>query len=551
MTRLALSNKASCLGDTNILPETIKAAIAHIKSKKSDGVYDFMSDHFINAPDILCLQLSRLLSSCLCHGYIPHCLLLSTLVPIPKEQMGDLTTSNNYRGIALCALIMKIFEYVFLNNHPDSFASNENQFAYKKKSSTTDCTWVAREVISYYTRNGSNVFACFLDCSKAFDKIRFDILFDKLISKGVSPILIRFLMYSYMNSTVRVRWNGAYSDVFNVVNGVRQGAVLSPFLFNIYTEDLISKLKLDGKGCWVGSEYYGALLYADDILLLAPSVSALQCMVLKCEIFGKKNGIDFNLKKYVCINFHLHHECLSSNTVLIKLNGAILSWSLQVKYLGHTLSCCGDFEKDINIKKGQFIACVNNINTEFSFSTPCVKMKLLSAYGTSFYGSNLWNLYGKAAKTLYTSWNIAIRRTLKIPYRTHTRYLNKLSGLHHIHFTLKRRFINFIQRLFMSDNLLIKNMLHYTTSTCLSPTGCTLSRIIQEFDVFSFTHIHWYLDNLSKIMLDKYIEKSNLSATDTVNCNVVQEMMNCLQGSNTCVLSLSECAELLEFVAVS
>ena len=97
-----------------------------------------------------------------------------------------------------------------------------------------------------------------------------------------------------MNSQVRVKWKSSMSTTFNISNGVRQGAVLSPLLFNIYIDELIDDLKHDGRGCWIGSVFYGVLVYADDILLLAPTVSALKSMIKTCENFGNNAGLEFN-----------------------------------------------------------------------------------------------------------------------------------------------------------------------------------------------------------------------------------------------------------------
>ena len=96
----------------------------------------------------------------------------------------------------------------------------------------------------------------------------------------------------------------------------------------------------------------------------------------------------------------------------VPLNNKLLTWNKTVKYLGHTLNCCNTFENDISVRKGQFIACINNILTEFGFAHPKVKMELLRIYGMSFYGCTLWNLYGNAAKKLYTTWNIHIRKII-------------------------------------------------------------------------------------------------------------------------------------------
>mgnify|MGYP000338137030 CR=1 FL=1 len=197
-------------------------------------------------------------------------------------------------------------------------------------------------------------------------------------------------------------------------------------------------------------------MYADDILLLAPTVSALKSMIKTCENFGNNAGLEFDSKKTACVTFHHVGSCAASQGApTISLDGTPLKWCKYVKHLGHTMSCCSDFDKDIVVKKGHFIACVNDIITEFSFAHPHMKCKLLQTYGTSFYGSCLWNLYGKAATSLYTTWNIAIRKLNGVPYRTHTRFLDVISDFKHIRFSLKRRFLCFVSKLLKSTNTLI------------------------------------------------------------------------------------------------
>ncbi len=75
--------------------------------------------------------------------------------------------------------------------------SGDLQFAYKADTSTTQCTWATREVITYYNNNGSDVYSCLLDCSNAFDRIRHDKLLQKLISTGL-PLIITM----YVNSQI-------------------------------------------------------------------------------------------------------------------------------------------------------------------------------------------------------------------------------------------------------------------------------------------------------------------------------------------------------------
>ncbi len=73
-----------------------------------------------------------------------------------------------------------------------------------------------------------------LDGSKAFDKVHFGKLFKLLINRKIPSIVIRLLLDNYTHQKIFTSWNGVKSHAFTAANGVRQGGVLSPLLFNIY-----------------------------------------------------------------------------------------------------------------------------------------------------------------------------------------------------------------------------------------------------------------------------------------------------------------------------
>ena len=87
-----------------------------------------------------------------------------------------------------------------------------------------------------------------------------------------------------------------YSDSFRQLNGVKQGAILSPLLFCIYIDILLKNLKTNGVGCHIGNYYYGVLGYADDIVLLSPTRKGLQEMLKTCEKYGHEYHVTFNKK---------------------------------------------------------------------------------------------------------------------------------------------------------------------------------------------------------------------------------------------------------------
>ncbi len=84
--------------------------------------------------------------------------------------------------------------------------------------------------------NKTNVHLLLLDASKAFDQVKFFKLFQELINRNVSPMVLRLLSVTYINQTLQVEWKSKISDRFSVVNGVNQGCVLSPILFAIHVD---------------------------------------------------------------------------------------------------------------------------------------------------------------------------------------------------------------------------------------------------------------------------------------------------------------------------
>jgi hypothetical protein len=179
----------------------------------------------------------------------------------------------------------------------------------------------------------SYVYACLLDCSKAFDLVDHSLLFDMLKNRGIDHAYLRLLWYCYKHQRARVEWEGFYSFFFYVQNGVRQGGILSPYLFAIYVDRIARTIQNTCCGCYVNSIYYGVLMYADDIILLCPSLRGLIRMD-SANMFASGVNLIFNPRKSVCIRFGA--QFFQSGSV--KINGIPVRWDNQVRHLGTILS---------------------------------------------------------------------------------------------------------------------------------------------------------------------------------------------------------------------
>ena len=406
--------------DENIVKEAIKK----MKGGKADVTFGFSSDCLMNGPDALYKHLASLFRAFLIHGQVASILLLCSLIPIVKNGVGDLTSSDNYRAIAKSALVLKVFDWVLLLSQGEKLSSDQLQFGYQQLSSTVMCTWAVSSVVSHFNRAGNDVFGALLDCSKAFDMVDWVLLFEELIKRKVSAVFLRVLLFIYSKQQCDVQWNGRGSFKFSVTNGVRQGAVSSPILFNIYVDKLIKQLRSSKLGCRIGHMYYGIMVYADDIVLLCPSRMGLQAMMDICQKFAESHNLQFSTNcnpvksKTKCIHFSKKRVNLES----ILLNGNRLPWVESANHVGNILERNNSFNQDVKTKRGSFIGRVHSILQEFSFANPLLKMKVIDVYASSFYGSCLWNFFSGQCDTLYTAWNNAIREAFSLPKMTH-RYL--------------------------------------------------------------------------------------------------------------------------------
>ena len=199
-----------------VTPALVRDAVNHLKSNKSDPIFQFTSDCLMNAPANLYEHLASLFRFYLIHGHISVILMLATLIPLVKDKLGDITSSDNYRSIAISSLVLKILDWIIILLYGDRLQLDNLQFAYQPNCSTSMCTWMAVETIDYFLRNGSEVFTCVMDMTKAFDNVKHSVLFQKLMDKGIPEIYIRLLLVMYEKQHANVKWNGSLSESFPI-----------------------------------------------------------------------------------------------------------------------------------------------------------------------------------------------------------------------------------------------------------------------------------------------------------------------------------------------
>ena len=373
----------------------VREAIGKLKTGKSAGVDGLQSEQFKANSDKLSVYLTLLFNVILSHAHVPSNLMITNIVPILKDKKGLITDKNNYRPIAVTTVISKILELVILKRLQAKLITADNQFGFKSGHSTDMCVYMLKHVIEYYNNHGSPVYVCYLDASKAFDRINHWKLFRKLINRKIDCTTLRLIIYWYCNQSVCVKWGNCLSSSFTVTNGVRQGGILSPMLFNIYMDGLSTALNESRVGCHINGKTINHLMYADDTCILAPCPSALRKLLNICTVYAASNDILFNETKTKCMCFK--PKCFRNLCIpKISFKGEDLDFVDHHKYLGIIISDDLTDLRDIKRYTKGLYGRGNMLVQLFKNCSDVVKNFLFRTYCSSIYGCMLWCSFNAA-----------------------------------------------------------------------------------------------------------------------------------------------------------
>ena len=434
--------------------DDVKESFKNIKNGKTCGLDGIYGEHLKHAHSKIHVLLSLLFNVITIHGHMPLNLMDTLIVPMVKDKKGNLTDKDNYRPLAITCIVSKVFEVLILTRYHDTFKTSDNQFGFKDKMSTELCIYTLKQVTEYYVQHDSAMYICFLDASKAFDKINHWLLFRKLIDRHVPSIIVRILMVWYVRQNFYVRWSNSTSSSFTVTNGVRQGGILSPYLFNLYIDDLSVKLNNVSTGCIFNGGRINHLFYADDAVLLAPSPHAMQQLLNVCDDFACEQELIYNVKKTFCVC--VRPKWLKNITIPnMFLSGNIVNITSNHKYLGMYIMDSLNDEMDMKRQLRSIYARGNVLIKQFRQCSEDVKIKLFKAYCSSFYCLALWNRFTVANyKKVKSSYNRIFRNFLQVDRDSMslTMVLNNVKSFQEI----ERNLIYGLKcRLLMSDNQLV------------------------------------------------------------------------------------------------
>ena len=332
------------------------------------------------------------------------------------------------------------------------------------------------------------------------------------------PLTIRLLLSMYTNQKLQVKWNNCKSHKFNVTNGVRQGGVLSPRLFSVYVDELLEKLKINGAGCHIGHYYVGALGYADDIILLCPSLSGMHDMIKTCEEYAKDHQILFNGKKSKYLIFGKYEynaKLLLNNEIVPRCDSAV--------HLGHFLHTKDTYNELTKDAIKEFHKGFHGFMSRFSGCSTISKNKLLHQYCRSMYGSQLWLLSSQSVTNMCTQWRKSHRQALSLPYRTHCDLIPLIAENTPIVIFLHCKFLAFYKSAATSKNSIV----NYMAKTCFfnqeSTMGRNMTHLLHKYNLQVNNILSYSKDLIKKHCYQKW--KSEVNPQYLIHAQIVREII--------------------------
>ena len=481
-----LEEKITCLAEGEVAKVTgsaVRRACSRMKAGKIDVSQAYSSDVFLHGPNLLHDHLASVFRSFLVHGTVPLAILACSFMPLLKPRKNPVKF-DSWRAIAGSSQLLKLFEYVILDVWGDCLSSDTVQFGYKAGTGADQCSWLLITTAEYFLNRGSNTFCCLLDVSKGFDRVNFFTLFSTLLER-VPAIVVRVLIFTYMEQAGFVRFAGRRSSTFKLRNGTRQGAVASPALWAVYVNDLLLELRKQKLGCYVAGVWMGAVLYVDDLALIAPTRGMLAKMLLVVEKFSISHNLKFStdadpkLSKTKCIAFGARPGRLLPAPLL--LYGKELPWVQNALHLGHTLHQSLSMEQDARVRRATFISRSVEVRDQLSFALPESKLKSIQVLCCDAYGSCLWKLDSPSATSYFKAWSSCVRRVFGLPVNTFT-YLveghlaNQFVPLRNM---VLGRYPGFFRRLLVSPSKEVRMMAELASGFAQSITAVNLAHLRQ------------------------------------------------------------------------
>lgn len=400
-----------------ILQSEVQQAIHIAKNGKTSGP-DGIPVELLKALDTdIVGKFTKLLNQIYRQSQIPSDWLKSTFIPLPKK--NNPKTCNDFRLISLMNHSLKILLKIIQNRIYKKCEEqlDETQFGFRGGMGTREALFALTVLFQKCREYNKTVYACFIDFQKAFDRVQHMQLIEELGNINLDKKDITLIKNLYWNQTATVKINNTETNDIPIVRGVRQGCVLSPTLFNVYSQVIFRRALWERKeGVRIGGEVVNTIRYADDTVILAESLEDLQTLVDSVNNECQRMGININTDKTKLMII----TKTPTNNDRLTINDHVMERVERFRYLGSLITSDLDQDQEIRIRIEMGRAAFLKFRSAFcnrNLHLP-LRLRFLECYVWSqlLYGVETWTLKAQIIRKLEAFELWMYRRMLKVPW---------------------------------------------------------------------------------------------------------------------------------------
>lgn len=431
----------------------------HLKILKSEIVYalETMKPGKAAGPDQIPIELIKLFNDDVIDvlldlfnriydtGEIPEQWLSSTFVLIPKKP--NPRECSDYRTIALMSHTLKLFLKIIhkrIYRRLEEDISN-TQFGFREGLGTREALFGINVLFQRCLDINQDVYACYIDFEKAFDRVKHDRLHQLLLNKNIDSCDIRIISNLYWGQRANTLIDNQPTEEMEIRRGVRQGCILSPLLFNLYSEAIFREtLEQESAGIVINGEVINNMRYADDTVLLTGRLEDTQHLLEKLNDRCIEYGLKINFRK---TKLMIVTKCPQKlNHVNLTVANTTIENVATYKYLGTWMEQSGDQTREIRTRIEMARSTFVKMNKLFSSRDLGLdlRMRMLRCYvfSTLLYGVEAWTLKKNHMDKLQAFEMWCYRRMWRIPWTdrvTNAEVLNRMQKDCEIVNTIKKR----------------------------------------------------------------------------------------------------------------
>ena len=340
----------------------------------------------------------------------------SVFVPLPK--VSGTKRCEEHRTISLISHCSKILLRILLNRMQNDANReiNEVQMGFRKGVGTRDQIFNIRMLAEKSREFNQPIFVAFIDYSKAFDSVSHNKLWKVMEELSIRPSIIKLIRSLYKDQEAAIKVENELSEWFKIEKGVRQGCLLSPLCFNLYTE-YIMRASVDNhtSGTSINGRRINNLRYADDIALIAKSAEELQELLSIVNNTSKEFGLQINAKKTKVMTIGQERK-----EAKIKCEGKTIEQVEHFKYLGTIITETADCSKEIRARLGQGREAIKRLANIWKSRSVSLKNKISIAttlvWPVVTYGCEAWTLKQADIKRIEAFEMFCYRRILRVSW---------------------------------------------------------------------------------------------------------------------------------------